>query len=53
MKKLTVFKGSRLFTDVVDGPGWTDVDVDGYYDSKGTDVPSKVKSQNLKVLPHE
>lgn len=33
MKKFTVITGGRLFKDVVDGPGWTDVNGEGYYDS--------------------
>lgn len=37
MKKPTFLKIARIFPDVVDGPGWTDVDANGCYDSK--DVP--------------
>ena len=37
MKDLKLITGYRIFKDVVDGPGWTDVD--GYYDSNGKYVP--------------
>ena len=33
-----------MFTNVVDGPGWTDVEVDGYYDSNGTYVSPQYRS---------
>ena len=47
MKELKVITGSRIFKDVVDGSGWTDVDVDGYYDTNKTYVPHQYRS-NLK-----
>lgn len=43
MKKFTVITGLQISTDVVDGPGWTDVDVDSYYDSNGTYVPPQYR----------
>lgn len=39
MKKFAVITGLQMFADVVDGPGWTDVEVDGYYDSNGKYLP--------------
>lgn len=54
MKKFTVLPGSRISPDVTDGPGWTDVDVDGgYYDSNGTYLrqgSSSLGSRNVIVL---
>ncbi len=44
MKKFVVITRLQMLTDVVDGPGWTDVDVDGYYDSNGTYVPPQYRS---------
>ncbi len=44
MKKFTVIPGLRTFTDVVDGPGWTDVEVDGYYAINGMYVPPQYRS---------
>ena len=44
MKKFAVIAGGRFFTDAVDGPGWTDVEVDGYYDSNGKYVPPQYSS---------
>ncbi len=46
MKKFTVIAGGRLFKDVVDGPGWTDVDVNGYYDSNSKYVPPQFRSSH-------
>lgn len=46
MKKFTVIAGGRLFKDVVDGPGWTDVNVDGYYDSNSKYVPHQFRSSH-------
>lgn len=45
MKKFTVITGSQISTDVVDGPGWTDVDVDSYSNSNGTYVPPQHRSR--------
>lgn len=50
MNKLTIITGSRIFKDVVDGSGWTDVDVDGYYDSNGTYVPPQYRSNTKEKL---
>ena len=46
MKKFAVITGLRISTDVVDGPGWTDVDVDvdGYENSNVPTVPEKYLS---------
>lgn len=44
MKKFAVIPGGRIFKDVVDGPGWTDVEVDGYYDTNGKYVPPQYLS---------
>jgi hypothetical protein len=44
MKKFTVIPGLRTSTDVVDGPGWTDVEVDGYYAINGMYVPPQYRS---------
>ena len=44
MKKFTVIPGLRTFTDVVDGPGWTDVEVDGYYAINGMYVQPQYRS---------
>lgn len=44
MKKFTVIPGGRIFKDVIDGPGWTDVDTDGYYDTNGKYVPPQYRS---------
>lgn len=46
MKKFTVIPGLRSSTNVIDGPGWTDVDVDSYYDSKGKYVPPQYRSRS-------
>ena len=45
MKKSTVLRVLRRSTDVIDGPGWTDVDVNGYYDSDGKYVPPQTNKQ--------
>lgn len=53
MKKFIAITGLQMFTNVVDGPGWTDVEVDGYYDSNGTYVspqyrcPTPVKGVHI------
>lgn len=47
MKKLTVIRNKQIFKDVVDGPGWTDVEVDGYYDQNGKYVPPQYCSNNM------
>jgi hypothetical protein len=47
MKKFIAIKGLQMFTKVVDGPGWTDVEVDGYYDSKGTYVSPQYRSSPI------
>ena len=44
MKKVASITELRIFTDVVDGLGWTDVEVDGYYDINGTYVPPQYRS---------
>lgn len=44
MKKFIAITGLQMFTNVVDGPGWTDVEVDGYYDSNGTYVSPQYRS---------
>ncbi len=49
MKKFTVIPGLRTFTDVVDGPGWTDVEVDGYYDINGMYVQPQYRSSSNTV----
>jgi hypothetical protein len=43
MKKFTVIIGLRSSTNVVDGPGWTDVDFNSY-GSNGKYVPSQYRS---------
>lgn len=35
-----------MFQDVVDGPGWTDIEVDGYYDTNGKYVQPKYRSSS-------
>lgn len=46
MKKSTILRVLRRSTDVIDGPGWTDVDVNGgYYDNDGKYVPSQSNNQ--------
>lgn len=44
MKKFAFITGLRISTDVVDGPGWTDVDVDGYENSNVPTVPERYLS---------
>ena len=44
MKKFAVITGLRISTDVVDGPGWTDVDVDDYENSNVNLVPERYLS---------
>lgn len=44
MKKPTFLRIARISPDIVDGPGWTDVEVDGYYDSDGKYVPPQYSS---------
>lgn len=44
MKKLTLIPGRRIFQDIIDGPGWTDIEVDGYYDVNGQYVPPQYRS---------
>jgi len=46
MKKVASITNLRIFTDVVDGPGWTDVEVDGYYAINGMYVPSQYRSSS-------
>lgn len=46
MKKFVVIPGGRMFQDVVDGPGWTDIEVDGYYDTNGKYVQPKYRSSS-------
>ena len=46
MKKHTSLRIVRISPDVVDGPGWTDVEVDGYYDSDGKYVPPQYSSKS-------
>lgn len=57
MKKFTVLPGSRISPDVTDGPGWTDVDVDGgYSDSNGTYVrqgSSSLGSRGNVIVLHQ
>ncbi len=45
MKKSTFVPGLWLPTDVVDGPGWTDVDY--YYNSNVTYVPPQYRSSPI------
>lgn len=50
MRKFTVIPGGRLLKEVVDGPGWTDVD--GYQDSEYVQTqyccsPNKHSYENL------
>ena len=49
MKKFIAITGLQMFTNVVDGPGWTDVEVDGYYDSNGTYVSPQYRSSPTLV----
>lgn len=44
MKKFIPITGLQMFTNVVDGPGWTDVEIDGYYDSNGKYVSPQYRS---------
>ncbi len=44
MKKSTFLRVLQNSSDVVDGPGWTDVEVDGYYNSDGKYVPPQYSS---------
>ncbi|MBW4637172.1 MAG: hypothetical protein KME05_02860 [Gloeocapsa sp. UFS-A4-WI-NPMV-4B04] len=46
MKKFAVIIGLRSSTNVIDGPGWTDVDVDSYYNSDGKCVPPQYRSRH-------
>lgn len=43
MKKFAVIIGLRSSRNVIDGPGWTDVDVDSYYDTNGKHVPPQYR----------
>jgi hypothetical protein len=45
MKTSTVLRVLQRSTDVIDGPGWTDVDVNGYYDNDGKYVPPQSNNQ--------
>lgn len=47
MSKFTVIPNRKIFKDVVDGPGWTDVEVDGYYDISGKYVPPQYRSTTI------
>ncbi len=49
MKKVASITDLRIFTDVVDGPGWTDVEVDGYYDINGTYVLPQYRSSSTRI----
>jgi len=49
MKKVASITNLRIVTDVVDGPGWTDVEVDGYYDINGTYVPPQYRSSSTRT----
>ncbi len=50
MKKSTFVPGLWLPTDVVDGPGWTDVEVDSYYDSnKSTCRRGKYSQRHINL----
>ena len=44
MKKVASITELRIFTDVVDGLGWTDVEVDGYYAINGMYVQPQYRS---------
>ncbi len=44
MKKPIILRIARISPDVIDGPGWTDVDVNGCYDSDGKYVPPQSNS---------
>lgn len=44
MKKPTFLRIARIYPDVIDGPGWTDVDVNGCYDSDDKYVPPQDSS---------
>jgi len=46
MKKVASITNLQIFTDVVDGPGWTNVEVDGYYDINETYVPPQYRSSS-------
>lgn len=46
MKKFAVIIGLRSSRNVSDGPGWTDVDVDSYYDTNGKYVPPQYRSRS-------
>lgn len=45
MKKFAVIIGLRSSTNVIDGPGWTDIDVNSYYDTNGKYVPPQYRSR--------
>lgn len=52
MKKFTVITGLRNSTNVVDGPGWTDVDVDSYYDTDRKCVPPQYRRHTPEKSVH-
>jgi hypothetical protein len=47
MRKFAVITGLRISTNVIDGPGWTDVEVDSDYDSNQTYVPPQYRSSPI------
>jgi len=47
MKKFALITGLRISTNIIDGLNWTDVEVDSYYDSKGTYVPPQYRSSPI------
>lgn len=51
MKKPTILKIARISPDVVDGPGWTDVDANGCYDD-GKYVPPQCSSNPTPESGH-
>lgn len=46
MKKSTFLRVLQNSPDVVDGPGWTDVEVDGYYNSDGKYIPPQYRANS-------
>ena len=52
MKKFTIISNKQM-NAVVDGPGWTDVEVDGYYDANGKYVPPRYSSSNTTATSRQ
>ncbi len=47
MKKFAAITGLRISTNVIDGLGWIDVEVDIYYDSNQTYVLPQYRSSPI------